>query len=266
MKRKRVKSWLRGGSLSLVWLLLAAIGIIYFVQPALLAMSFPGYFGFEPVGGGVYVEAAMPKELRMRLASAIREGEAKAEDFYGQLEAAPVILACATKPCWQKLGGGGAKGISYANIGIRIALAGIDPVILAHERSHTELHERLGLTNFVLGKMPAWFDEGLAVIVSDDARYLFPKNARDRCRVVESAGDFPVRKTDWTRAAGADHDLYARAACRVLRWMNAAGGKNAALALITKVSEGVPFEALYRDPMDQSPTLANVAEREERKK
>jgi hypothetical protein len=46
--------------------------------------------------------------------------------------------------------------------------------ILAHEFSHVDLHTRIGLMRFLAGAIPAWFDESLAVIVSDDARYLKP--------------------------------------------------------------------------------------------
>jgi hypothetical protein len=246
MKRESVKRWYRIAAISLVGLFIAGTGIVLSVQPTLAALVCPRCFGFEQLSGRVFIDAAMPEPVRVQLASAMREGETKVADFYGELRGAPEVLACATDICWHRLGGGGAKGVSYAGVGIRLAPHGIDPVIVAHERSHIELHERLGLAKFIVGAIPAWFDEGLAVIVSDDPRYLLANTEADRCRV-KATGFFPMAPMEWTRAAGTDQYLYARAACRVLRWMNANGGNAAALILIQKVAEGVPFSEIYRD-------------------
>jgi hypothetical protein len=247
MKRERVKRWYRIAAIGLIGLLIAGTGIVFSVQPTLAALVCPRCFGFEQLSGRVFVDAAMLGPLRAQLASAMREGETKVANFYGELKAAPEILACATDSCWRGLGGSGAQGISYASAGFRLAPRGIDPIIVAHELSHIELHARLGLVNFMVGAIPAWFDEGLAVIVSDDPRYLLASTASDRCRV-DSTGTLPLAPMAWTRAAGTEHNLYARAACRVLRWMNANEGNVAALALIKKVAEGVPFSEIYHDP------------------
>jgi hypothetical protein len=246
MNRERVKRWYKIVALGLICFFIAGAGIVFSVQPTLAALVCPRCFGFEQLSGRVYVDAAMPEPLRAQLARAMREGATKVAGFYGELRAAPEVLACATDICWRRLGGGEAKGISYASAGIRLAPRGIDSVIVAHERSHIELHERLGLAKFVLGSIPAWFDEGLAVIVSDEQRYLASTES-DRCQG-KPIEDFPVGKMEWTRAAGIDQNLYALAACRVLRWMKANGGNAAALLLIQKVAEGVPFSDIYHDP------------------
>ena len=250
MKCGRVERWYRIVAIGLIIFIIffvAGADIVFSVQPTLAALVCPRCFGFEQLYGRVYVDAAMPGPLRVQLARAMREGETKVAGFYGELKAAPEVLACATDICWQRLGGGGAQGISYASVGIRLAPRGIDPVIVAHELSHIELHERTGLANFILGSIPAWFDEGLAVIVSDDPRFLLASTVSDRCRI-EPTEDLPVGKMEWTRAAGTDQNLYAHAACRVLRWMKATGGYTAAVVLIQKVAEGVPFSEIYHVP------------------
>jgi hypothetical protein len=63
--------------------------------------------------------------------------------------------------------------------------------------------------------VPQWFDEGLAVLVSDDPRYLRPEG--DRC-LVEPAGPLPDTLDGWLTAASADAQVYAQAACAVSRW------------------------------------------------
>ena len=250
MNRERVKHWYRIVVIGLIGLFIAGAVIVFSVQPTLAALVCPRCFGFEQLSGRVFVDAAMPEPLRAQLVGAIRDGDRKVADFYGELKAAPEVLACATDVCWRRLGGGGAKGVSYASAGFRLAPNGLDPVIVAHERSHIELHERLGLTKFVLGAIPAWFDEGLAVIISNDPRYLLASTESDRCRI-KPTGSLPIAPMEWTRAAGTDHNLYARAACRVLRWMKANGGNAAALTLVQKVAKGVPFSEIYYDPAER---------------
>jgi hypothetical protein len=247
MKRESAVRWCRLTAISLVGLFVAGAGAVISVQPALAALVCPSCFGFEQLSGRVFVDSAMPETLRQQLASAIRESETKLIRFYGVLSTAPEVLACATETCWQRLGGGGgAKGASYAYYGLRLSPLGIDPVIIAHERSHIELHGRIGLRNFIMGAIPAWFDEGLAVIVSGDPRYLLPSTESDRCRV-KAMGLFPASSKEWRRAAAKDPDLYGRAACRVLTWLKVNGGTPAVLMLVKKVSDGVPFSGIFRD-------------------
>lgn len=92
--------------------------------------------------------------------------------------------------------------------------------------------------------MPAWFDEGLAVVVSDDLRYLRPDIITDRC-LVEPALDLPVERFEWASRSAADHSLYTHAACRVLRWMKSHGGREAILALIRHIADGDSFVAAF---------------------
>jgi hypothetical protein len=247
MNREHVKRWYRIVAIVLIGFFVAVAGIVYSVQPILAALVCPRCFGFEQLSGRVLVDSAVPESLRVQLASALREGEMKVVSFYGELKATRVVLACATDMCWRRLGGGAAKANSYASFGVRLSPRGIDPVIVAHERSHIELHARLGLAKTVMDAIPACFDEGLAVLVSDDPRYLLPNTESDRCRV-KADGKLPIDSSEWRHTAGTDQNLYARAACRVLRWMNANGGKSAVLALVEKVTDGEAFSDLYRDP------------------
>ncbi|WP_198359386.1 hypothetical protein [Burkholderia ubonensis] len=114
----------------------------------------------------------------------------------------------------------------------RVSPLGQNPTILAHEFSLVELHRRIGWWKLANGVMPVWFDEGVAVIVSDDARYLNPgTTAAERC-VRESAGSLPSSPAEWGPRAGKDRMIYADAACRVLQWMDAHGGRDGLLRTI----------------------------------
>ena len=86
--------------------------------------------------------------------------------------------------------------------------------------------------------MPAWFDEGVAVIVSDDGRYLKPgMEGAQRC-TVQPDGPLPESPFKWEPAAGKIHTLYAQAACAVLQWMDANGGQPGLLAALAKTADG----------------------------
>ncbi|KWE81620.1 hypothetical protein WL79_32470 [Burkholderia ubonensis] len=93
----------------------------------------------------------------------------------------------------------------------RVSPRGQNPTILAHEFSLVELHRRIGWRKLVNGVMPVWFDEGVAIIVPDDARYLNPgTTAAERC-VRESASPLPSSPAEWGPRAGKDRMIYADA-------------------------------------------------------
>src|SRR5215471_1911382 len=126
----------------------------------------------------------------------------------------------------------------YGTTFIRLSPRGLDQTILAHEFSHVELHARIGQFRLLMRAIPAWFDEGLAVIVSDDARYLGPGTmSATRC-LVEPRGDLPSNPSQWGHAAGKTPGLYAQAACRVMRWMEENGGKTGLRDAISQIADG----------------------------
>jgi hypothetical protein len=61
---------------------------------------------------------------------------------------------------------------------------GADVVIAVHELAHAELHRRIGVVTTLSRSVPRGFDEGLAVVVSDDPRYRAA--GPDRCRIERS--------------------------------------------------------------------------------
>lgn len=232
---------------TLIAFLLAVPAGLALTQPTLAALVCPRCFGFAPHADGLYVESGMPDETRAQLSAALTEARQKVGAFYGGMQTTPRILACATRGCVDRIGGGGGKGAAYLTFGLRLAPDGIDPAVIAHELSHVELHGRIGLLNFWTGAVPTWFDEGLAAVVADDPRYFLPAGAGDRCRT-SPEGTMPERREAWIRTASRDHALYARAACRVLRWVQRNGGHNAVLRLVARVNDGEAFGPVYLKP------------------
>lgn len=237
------RRWPRYGAVATIVILGVALASLVWWQPMAAALVCPRCFGFQRLAGDLFVDRAMPPDRRDALQAAMADAERRLRSAYGELRAHPTVLACGSEACWRRVGGGGARGVAYGTSGLRLSPRGLNAVIIAHERSHIELHGRIGLWRFVRGAVPAWFDEGFAVIVSEDDRYLLPASAGDRCRA-EPGTDLPSSLREWPRQAGADQTLYARAACRVSRWMARHGGTDGVLAALDRIAAGGRLEAV----------------------
>lgn len=222
----------------------AALGGAAFAYPAAAAIACPTCFGFERIGSGVYVQGVRSPGAQAS-AHVVDEGRAKVRAFYRQLESHPEILLCTTDACYKRVGGGASRGMALLDRALVLSPRGLNPTIAAHELAHVELHARLGLVKTMRRTIPQWFDEGLAVYVSDDPRYIAAAGATDRCLVAESSEALPTTRQAWVENA-ASRDLYAKAACRVSRWLARKGGAPAAIELIRRVADGQSFDAAYR--------------------
>lgn len=241
MTRFIARTGLVGATLAII-----ATALLVWSQPAVAALACPRCFGFERAQDSIFVDPAMTQAERSRFVEVVSEGQARAARYLGALHEHTVILACATPECSKRMGDKGARALSYAQFGLKLAPRGLDSITVAHELTHIELHGRLGLVRLFLGAMPAWFDEGVAVLASDDPRYLLPEGSVNRCRM-EPSTELPSNMWDWMRRAGADDGLYAQAACRVLRWGEAHSGRKSVLALIDRVSSGERFERAWSE-------------------
>jgi hypothetical protein len=228
--------------------LLAAASLVY-AFPAIGAVVWPAAYGMEYAGSRVVVDQAMPAPMRAELSHDDQAAMATVGSFYGGFHRQPYLVACSTQTCDRKMGErgtdtNGALGatllVPFAPI-IRLAPQGISQMVLTHEFSHAELHYRIGYWAEIRGAFPAWFDEGVAVLVSGDARYLNSgTTASQRC-ARNSDASLPTSPFDWGPKAGKDHMLYADAACRVLQWMQAHDGKAGLLKTLDAVSQGATF-------------------------
>jgi hypothetical protein len=230
-QRRRRWRWLLAIVVTLVVAAVAGVAVAF---PSVAATTCPGCYGMKQVRPGLYLEPGLPAARERHVAEVVGAANRRVAGFYGGRRSSPDLLACLTAMCYQKIGGGRERGIAVLNRAVMLSPNGVDPVIAAHEMSHVELHTRLGSG---AGPIPQWFDEGLAVVVSDDPRYLKPESAGDRCRVSTQEA-LPQTLDDWMRTAKADQDTYAKAACRASQWLQANGGSQAVLALIEHLNGG----------------------------
>lgn len=237
-KRLRGAAWVLG---SLALLALCSLGLLAMTEPAIAALGCPGCFGFEHLSARIYVDPPMPNATRAMLLQADADAASRLIDVFGVISTDPVILACSDEDCQRRIDGGGARGMSYASFGLRLSPRGLNPTTVLHERTLIELQHRLGLMGFIRGDIPEWFLEGTAVVVSGNPRDLFPEDvAGSRCRI-EPGDALPATSAEFRHTGAMDSRIYARAACRVLRWMDANGGGPAVSRLIAAVAGGGRF-------------------------
>jgi hypothetical protein len=215
-----------------------------FAFPAALAAVCPQCFGFERLERRVYVQRGMTSEAKAEAANIIKNANERVRNFYGEQRSAARILICTSEPCYRRLRGGGSRGMAIYDRVLVLSPQGLTETIAAHELAHIELHRRVGAWKVYRDAVPTWFDEGLAVVVSDDLRYLAPAGTADRC-LARTSQPLPNTLRDWLSGAH-DTSLYAPAACRVHEWLTAKGGPPAAVRLAERLRAGVPFEEAYR--------------------
>ena len=224
---KRVLKWT-----GVALLVLFAGSLVAFVAsyPAVAAAACPQCYGFEEIGDRVFVGADMPKERRERLRSDLAIARQAVANALEPTGARPFVFACSTNACDRRIGGWGDEGARaevqstpFYSV-IRFGPRGLDRTLLTHELAHITMHEIVGAFPVIDGRFPAWLNEGVAVIVSNDERYLNPgRSAAERC-LAEPTGLLPASPFEWGPAAGRDHTIYAQAACATLRWLEANGG------------------------------------------
>jgi hypothetical protein len=179
------------------------------------------------------------------------------------------VHACVTEKCYAAFGGRGSVARVF---GQRILLSprGLNWHFLAHEWSHAEMSTRLTL--FAWKRMPSWFDEGLAVALSEAPEHSenhwqflinanIPRPTREELPGYQSLRQLQAGvhrfgdDKNFQRVAQGQPTLspmYAAAGHEVRPWL-AQVGSHGLLRLIQLMNEGADFEAAYT-PQSQSPS------------
>ncbi|HTP51853.1 MAG TPA: hypothetical protein VMK42_14255 [Anaeromyxobacteraceae bacterium] len=208
-----------------------------------VALLAPPWAGFAEVAPDIWVERGADASTREKALLAAREARARIERFYARPEGHPILLACGTFNCFRWHGGIG-HGTTYFGNRVLLSPLAVNPVKAAHEFSHVELSARVGALRALL-RVPSWFDEGLAVLVSED-----PVFAEDRWLVETSGGatapalDQLASMADWLAATRAHLPAYGTARHEVAAWYTRAGPWGLA-RLFAKLRAGEEFRRAY---------------------
>lgn len=211
--------------------------------PGVAPMLCPWCFGFQRLEPGLFIEKTASATVRQQTEATLRKSKLAVGHYFGALQSDPAIFICITDGCYVRAErrGGKTLGISFLDWLIVLSPRANAGVALAHELSHTELHTRLGPQIF---KVPTWFDEGLAVNVSDDPRYLAPPGSDTRC-IVAPPDRLPLNGATWISATEDTTTPYAEAACLVSIWLKRRDGESAVLHVVSDIKAGMPFARAY---------------------
>jgi hypothetical protein len=209
---------------TLLVLLLTGVATLVAVYPMIPAAACPQCFGLSRAADRVFVGGG-PAGGTVDTIAAARERD---RAYLGELRSDPRFLVCLSAACYRRIGGGGEKGRTLRHNVIALSPGGATTTIASHELVHAELHKRLGSR---YDDIPHWFQEGFAVVVSQDSRYLPCPDQAGALRRVRSG-------------TSAGQGLYQDGACVVDHWLSTHGGRPAALDLIGRVRDGEKFTAI----------------------
>ncbi|SFI36068.1 hypothetical protein [Jannaschia pohangensis] len=204
------------------WLALAVVaGMVAAIVPAFgRTAALPGLHGFTEIAPQLWVEdGAAPSPITRE---DVETAEVLLADFWGRAPERPRILVCLTEACDAALGGPGPLAQAYGRFVVvlysRLAAEDADlrRAILTHEMSHVALSERVSAWRVMTGDLPAWLNEGLAVLASDDPRFDLSEEV---CATLADE-TLPEGFREWGRQAGQQsRPLYQAAACRARDWL-----------------------------------------------
>ena len=233
---------------ALVWMLaLAAVGLgmgLWVARPA-VAAACPACFGFSPAQDGVYLQSGMSPAQRAKAVATVAVSRGRITGFYGQERFTSRILICADDACYRRIGGEAGSGTgtvgSYALV---VSPEAVNAVAVTEALSHVEMRGRVGLWKMQMGAVPEWFEQGLAVVVSEDPLYLGPAKRANRC-LAGSLPDMPATPEDWRDELRQEGDvLYAQSACQTWMWVESHGGGAGVAVLLDKLAAGQDFTVL----------------------
>jgi hypothetical protein len=217
----------------------------------------PSLFGFSEINDGIYVDNQMSDNQRQEFLKTLGSSKERVSAFFGALEGLPKVFACSSEDCYVEHGGGTDKGRAFGDSMLLLSPRGLNAVITSHELTHIELHHRIG--SFRSWRtIPAWFDEGLAVLVSEDPRY----SDEAWINITNNGLNAPELK-DIGRMLGRGDWLlvYGTARREVGRWYQSVGSSGLAL-LIAKVKDGNDFDSEFTNRLLQAPALGSPASNE----
>ena len=223
----------------------------------------PEMFGLTPVTPSIYIESSADEATRIRLRVFMERAESAIRMTYGGVAAYPTVNACVTEDCYESFGGG--RGSLAKVYGKRILLSprALNWHFLAHEWSHAEMSTRL--TFFAWRRMPQWFDEGLAVAISEapehsESHWQFlvtnnlPRPSKEELQTLKSLKQwldaihkYEEDKNIERKAKGEQEfrPVYSAAGHELRPWL-AKVGSVGLLALLDRMNEGADFESAYQ--------------------
>lgn len=225
----------------------------------------PEGFGLAPLAPSVFIEAGADEATKDKLRSEVAIAEIAIRNTYASLNSRPIINVCISAECYASLGGpSGTAGAAFYFINrLLLSQQGLSWHFVAHEWSHIELLSRLNFRAWY--RMPTWFDEGMAVAISQAPEHSenhwdflgakqIPRPTRDEVRSLKSLKQWNAAihrygedQNNERRIKGEPliNPVYAAAGHEIRPWL-ASAGSSGLLAFIARLDDGEDFESIYQ--------------------
>jgi hypothetical protein len=214
--------------LGLVLFTVIAAGGTAYAATAVAAYICPGCYGFARVAPYIYAEKG--HDARAAVA-AIETAKARVSMVLGWGDESPTILICATQTCANRLGPG-PRAMVYGRVFFYLNPTGANVETLAHELAHIRIHSLIGTVALLQGRLPAWWDEGMATLI--EGVQPSAKGFAD--------GNLPSDSKLWRKQAARDHAvMYPAAAAKVTDWLQRNNGYAGAMAMLHGLRRGAGF-------------------------
>ena len=218
---------------------------------AATAGSTPIYNGKTTVAicPNIFVDGALSAAEQAPISVTINAAAARDKTYYGSLMAAPPdVVVCKAVECATYFAGPSLRNTflpanTFAGSFVAprptiviVAVASDTENVLTHEGSHVELAARIGS-----GRVPAWFNEGLATMVggAPDCTGVTARAFAD----LQQVDDQPVWNAQ-TNTTATFLPAYCQARAEVVAWSNARPA-GAVISLLAAVKGGTPFYTAY---------------------
>ena len=247
MKSKKRKSFLIIIILVLVALVAAAVYFFQFNQYGYI-MTIPYRSAYTEIADHVYINNTNARD-HQEILDLIKQAEERDRSFWGDLRYLDetFFIICDDENLIRKIGEDHATvTISFPSEKHYICISDeyLELDILAHEITHAELRARL--TARAQGKVPTWFDEGLALQNDYRERYSEEQwiSQTGNGKNVIAPEDMDTPAEFYAGEAEDRRFRYLNAKHELDRWM-AAHGQQGLLELIEKLNNGEDFDMAY---------------------
>ncbi len=202
----------------------------------------------------------MPESLTPSILKIVEEARKRNKAFWGSLESSPTFIFCADDSEFayfgRDFGTPAMVHLTLQGVYIIIKPDGVNPDVISHELCHAEFFERIGWYAKI-HKVPAWFDEGLALHL--DYRYPGTENNhyedyQQKWLFYTRQGQDSIPLDQLQKINGffrSNHNnfytniAYLTAGKEVARWFDKVG-KNGLEVLIQHVKVGGDFDEAYK--------------------
>lgn len=178
------------------------------------------------VKNNIFIDNNFTEEESALLLKLVPSSQKVVSNYFNYLKSNPNIIFCKTQECFRSFGGGGNRGFSVGHSSVVLAPSDLSLLkcVLTHELFHAELAKQVGLIKIY--DIPSWFNEGMAVLVSNDLRYSIESLNHELQRLNLEKPNIKnmISLSDFSKIAGKSHIIaYGTAYEFVNSWFNQVG-------------------------------------------